>query len=185
MATCRTTTRPIYNYQRDYDPNTGRYVESDPIGLIGGVNTFAYVQNAPVSLQDPAGLIGYLPPAQPQPNKGWPICNGHGGIGIQYPTDPKIKKCLGDCIAVHESVHITDLRKLSPSVCKNVTVPGTRPGFDTPSQDNASEVRAYEAELHCLLKKLESLSGCDDCRSFIEYEINTDIPNNIRQYAQH
>jgi RHS repeat-associated protein len=26
-----------YNYFRDYDPQVGRYVESDPIGLDGGV----------------------------------------------------------------------------------------------------------------------------------------------------
>ncbi|QDR37123.1 RHS repeat-associated core domain-containing protein, partial [Pseudomonas aeruginosa] len=32
-----------YNYFRDYDPETGRYVESDPIGLRGGVNTVGYV----------------------------------------------------------------------------------------------------------------------------------------------
>jgi len=48
----------FYNYFRDYDPQTGRYVQSDPIGLAGGLNTFAYVGSNPLRRVDPMGLAG-------------------------------------------------------------------------------------------------------------------------------
>ena len=67
------------NGYRDYDPATGRYAESDPIGLAGGSNTFAYAVGNPLSAVDPLGLectsAGYMT-----------TCSYPGGPMFRVPT---------------------------------------------------------------------------------------------------
>jgi RHS repeat-associated protein len=55
-----------YYYFRDYDPAIGRYVQSDPIGLMGGEVTYGYVFNSPITMVDPSGLA---PSTGPMPNQ--------------------------------------------------------------------------------------------------------------------
>jgi RHS repeat-associated protein len=62
-----------YNYFRDYDPQTGRYLQSDPIGLSGGPNTYLYVLANPLALSDRKGLMGGG--ANP-PGRTKPVCEG-------------------------------------------------------------------------------------------------------------
>jgi len=49
-------TNLAYNSFRDYDSAIARYIESDPIGLRGGINTYVYVRSSPLRLIDPEGL---------------------------------------------------------------------------------------------------------------------------------
>ncbi|MFZ5543981.1 MAG: phospholipase effector Tle1 domain-containing protein, partial [Pseudomonadota bacterium] len=46
-----------YNDQRYYDPEAGRYISPDPLGLEGGLNGYAYVGNNPLGYGDPLGLV--------------------------------------------------------------------------------------------------------------------------------
>jgi len=46
----------LYNYFRDYEPSIGRYIESDPIGLKGGLSTYGYTDADPPGATDSLGL---------------------------------------------------------------------------------------------------------------------------------
>lgn len=56
-----------YNTSRDYEAATGRFTESDPVGLNGGVSTFSYALLRPLSLSDSLGLAVGPPPTGPFP----------------------------------------------------------------------------------------------------------------------
>jgi RHS repeat-associated protein len=87
-----------YNYFRDYAPIMGRYLESDPIGLRAGTNTYTYALNNPIRHVDREGLdvtVTYFP--------GFP---GHIGIAINssdtvglYPKQRGIRVALCGTVA--------------------------------------------------------------------------------------
>ncbi|MCG7981418.1 MAG: hypothetical protein JAY90_01560, partial [Candidatus Thiodiazotropha lotti] len=62
-----------YNYFRDYDPTIGRYLQSDPIGLDGGINTYAYVGGNPIRRIDIYGLA-------------WAPCEGNSAAECWVPS---------------------------------------------------------------------------------------------------
>ena len=78
------------NWNRDYDSSLGRYVQSDPIGLRGGVNTYSYVGQNPIMRIDPNGL-DYINMAGPVTGK--PV------LHAPFPPPNPTVECVVDAIA--------------------------------------------------------------------------------------
>jgi RHS repeat-associated protein len=99
-----------YNINRDYNPVTGRYIQSDPIGFDGGVNGFGYVGGMPISAIDLEGLDillantasigGYHKKVCVEFNNGYQYCIAYGMSSIDDDQDGfwETYWCGSDCI---------------------------------------------------------------------------------------
>jgi RHS repeat-associated protein len=89
-----------YNYHRDYDPTIGRYLQSDPIGLEGGLNSYGYATQNPLSQYDEDGLLPIPLPIIPIEPIGKfqrpPKVPGQYACNARCPTNPTGVSCPQD-----------------------------------------------------------------------------------------
>jgi RHS repeat-associated protein len=121
-----------YNYFRDYEPTTGRYAESDPIGLFGGSSTYGYARNRSINFVDRKGLIaGALP------------------LPWIWEIPPWAKNPVGLCLfAVTYSTPLSSNDEITPAVPQ----PGTCPNTQPPANDSQCRTSDYCRQMHDMLE---------------------------------
>jgi RHS repeat-associated protein len=175
-----------YNWNRDYLPYAGRYAQSDPIGLDGGVNRFTYANNTPLAAVDQFGRQTYWPQ---NPGGNTIVCDGRGGVEVQIGTENGNLSCgLEECIRRHEEEHIRDI--LDTAYKKNVCrgqPKGMRVTFNTHCELYQSEVRATRVEIACVSSLLESTCP-DQCRPVLVArvaQLETQLDRHIASRRKH
>jgi RHS repeat-associated protein len=165
--------RRDYNYFRDYEPQTGRYVESDPIGLDGGISTYGYAELNPLFFIDPDGLsaesgsCGCCSNVSFAQKEGGVVgatvrCCGGSPVACVNPNlcdglSPGACSIRKDCTKRHEQMHVD-----KHSTCSGVSEGGPAVPKD-PFTKSSSECEAYRFDYGSCL----SIAKCGGERTCI------------------
>jgi RHS repeat-associated protein len=153
-----------YNYFRDYDSSIGRYAQSDPIGLRGGLNTYLYVRASPLRFRDRFGLqeADAFNPNQKRPPAGWPDLSQRAQKNLARQLQELTNNIFNEAEDSGDTVVV-----LPPPAHPNNAGPSSKP-FERPLPENVYEIcplidetwnfcifqcpsgwQRYESRLHC------------------------------------
>lgn len=120
----------FYNLKRYYDPTVGRYITQDPVGLMGGLNPYAYVDGNPVGWVDPLGLLK-------TENTGFESINANPGapelvdiyraVGPDELSDIQFLGAFNNVTGIETKYFTTSGEKMSEYAKKAVSVFGDEP----------------------------------------------------------
>lgn len=116
-----------YNYFRDYEPATGRYAQSDPIGLGGGLSTYAFGVSSPVSYGDPFGLAS------------WPGDQGYDNTDPSYHVWEEVNAI---CSVSSRGCSVAEVTK----VARSYSYPSKNGAASTPGFEDGRPVVVYGAQ---------------------------------------
>jgi RHS repeat-associated protein len=168
----------VYNYYRYYNYDSGRYIESDPIGIRGGINFFSYTSNKPTSMVDRLGLAACSRDCCKEVQ--WPtrekdfaagtvqccdgkavtcinpkICIGKDLQGQRLDFSPKACRLIKKCAKVHEDFH-----KDHHVNCSGKPEDGAP--FEPDFAGGRGECEGYREEIPCLdISKCEGEKFCE------------------------
>ncbi|GAA0697821.1 RHS repeat protein [Dyella marensis] len=166
----------VYSIARDYEPATGRYIQSDPTGLRNSISTYAYVDGNPLIAFDPDGKAKVADPGTQVGGASTIVCDGFGGISVYLSPTITFDEmaCWGDCTRAHEMVHRQQYLSANPTICVNRPA-FMRVGETSKLQDDADEIAAYKVQIECLRAKLRAIRDCDKCKALLEKELKKEL----------
>jgi RHS repeat-associated protein len=192
-----------YNINRDYDPSTGRYLQPDPIGLMGGANRYGYAGQSPVMMVDSLGLAAcyvLFPdyPIQYAEGRRSTWLGGHAGI-LTYDDNGFTRYYEFGRYGPHESGIIGARRPADEGNVKNRAVPNLAIGKDgratasslqnlrdalsrTAGQGTPTELECDEEADESLVEEFVLTTANNPARD--PYSWNPLSPNHCRSFAE-
>ena len=180
-----------YNYFRDYEPGTGRYVESDPVGLAGGLSTYGYAEDRPTGAFDFFGLASSYSecckfarqqimanPKNKDADGTVACCNGQkvSCVWSEPGASAAPASVIHLCKMKHEDEHQGNAP--CPCGCGQNCLLGV-----PPADKNKDECQSYRVQLACLVEHQRDCGNNQQCRRAITAEIGATLRTANNNYG--